>query len=74
MNKLIATEFDYVLQLEHEHGCSQRTLHGSYLGRKVASVRTLRRFVNASVRQCQTGERIAALVVRGNYVSPWIAK
>ena len=71
MTKLIATEFDYVLR--NEFG-KQRKEHGSYLGRKVATFDTIRRFIRKTMRRYIPLDSIVSITIQGHYVSQWIAK
>ena len=71
MKKLIATEFDYILR--DEFGTTRKA-HGSYLGRKVATFRTIRHFLRGNMRRYVPLDSIVSITMGGNYVSQWIAK
>jgi hypothetical protein len=71
-NKLIATEFVYYVYDDHAY--CERRYTGSYLGRKVASVRTLRAFLRETIKSTGVPWRLRGVIPRGNYVSQWIAK
>lgn len=70
--KLIATTFVYYVYDRVEH-CERRHT-GSYLGRTIASVRTLRRFLNGNIKQTGVPWNLRAVLVQGSYTSQWIAK
>lgn len=72
MTKLIATEFTYTWT-SRVTGKTE-TARGSYLGRKVATVDTLRRFVQGNIKSCNSDMVLKSLTVGGNYVSKWVAK
>lgn len=71
MSKLIATEFTYTLRDEFGQEHKGR---GSYLGRKIATTATLRRFMRQNIRTYTPLSKLATLTPAGNYVSQWIAK
>lgn len=68
--KLIATDFVYIM----DDGLATKPAVGSYLGRKVATRDTLRRFLRRNERACGLNRRIRMVEVTGSYESKWIAK
>lgn len=68
--RLILTTFDY--QMDNIDG--GRTNRGSYLGRKPASEKTIRRFLLANARTSGLGSgRVLSVKILHSAVSPWIA-
>jgi hypothetical protein len=67
--KLIATTFTYRQAFD---GYALNT--GSYLGRKAASVATIRRFLRRNAKELSVPAHVREVNVTGSYVSPWISK
>lgn len=74
--KAIETTFTYTVIYNHPglfggEGAPV-TGRGSYLGKKPASVRTLREFTRENAKACRLGVRILRLDITGSSVSPWL--
>jgi len=73
MKKLIATEFDYVANFPG-HLNNPVTSPGSYLGRKPANERTIRKFLRDNARKYSCGMKLLSVTVKHSWESPWIHK
>lgn len=70
--KLIATSFVYYVY-DRQAYCERRYT-GSYLGRKPASRRTLRAFLNKTIKATGVQWQLRGVLVQASYTSEWIAK
>lgn len=68
--KLIQTNFVYVAGW-NRGGATRQT--GSYLGRKTASVETIKRFLRRNAKDTNCTIQIESVTVTGSHVSPWIS-
>lgn len=71
MAKLIQTNFIYVAGWNHG-GKTRQT--GSYLGRKNASVATIKRFLRQNAKDTNTTVQIESVQVTSSHLSNYIAK
>lgn len=67
--RLIQTDYIYRAAFD-----GYRENRGSYLGRKTASVRTIRRFLNDNARRHGLPSGVRSVTIVGAHETQWIAK
>lgn len=69
--KLIQTNFVYIAGW---NGGSKTRQTGSYLGKKAASVDTIKRFLHQNAKDTHTTVQIESVTVTGSHISEYIEK